>query len=99
MELIDEDISNSDELIDRYIIDITLPVGSSIKKTNLKGIFNFTEVSMRIEAQCRPGFVGEFCLTDESKSQPLKISVSSINSLNCWYDGNNRRRSPNLLVR
>ncbi len=46
MELINKDTSNSDELVDRYIIDITLPVGSSMKKTNLKGIYKFTEVSM-----------------------------------------------------
>ena len=63
LELIDSDQTSPDELIDRYILDLNITRGSNITRTNLRGVFNITELNITFLAQCMPGYTGIFCET------------------------------------
>ena len=59
LEMIDFDPNNEDDLIDRFIINITVPIGSSITELNVTGIFGFAEISVSFEARCKSGYTCE----------------------------------------
>ena len=82
LELIDFDLRNSDDLIDRYILDLNITRGSNITRNNLRGIFNITELNVTFQAECLPGFTGSFCQTtiqspEQSSDITATIAISS----------------------
>ena len=78
LELIDFDAPNEDDLIDRFIIDVTVPIGSSIDRYNVRGIFGFAEVSVNFEARCKQGYTCEFYETEvESNFSLLGVIFGS----------------------
>ena len=75
LEMIDFDRTNEDDLIDRFVIDVTVPIGSSINRYNVRGIFGFAEISVNFEARCKPGHTCEFYTED---AEPESNNVGAI---------------------
>ena len=74
LEMIDFDVPNEDDLIDRFIIDVTVPIGSSIDRYNVRGIFGFAEISVNFEARCKPGYPCEF-YTEDAKPESNNVGA------------------------
>ena len=79
LEMIDFDSNSEDELIDRFVIDVKVPIGSSINKYDVRGIFGFAEISVNFEARCKPGYTCEFYTEDaEPESNNVGATLGSI---------------------
>ena len=63
MELIDLDlpITNPDELIDRFAIDVSIPAGTNTSSTIYQGMFGLAEIRLSFELQCTEDFYGPSC--------------------------------------
>ena len=79
LEMIDYDFNSKDELIDRFVMNVTVPIGSSINKYDVRGIFGFAEISVNFEARCKPGYTCEFYTEDaEPESNNVRVILGSI---------------------
>ena len=63
IEMIDVD-EDEDELIDIFIVDLILQANTSSDQPNRRGVNNIASMSLQFEAQCLPGFTGDFCMAD-----------------------------------
>ena len=63
IEMIDVD-EDEDELIDIFIVDLILQANTSSDQPNRRGVNNIASMSLQFEAQCLPGFIGDFCMAD-----------------------------------
>lgn len=73
LEMIDDDPGgiNTDDLIDIFIVDMILQAtSSSSTQLNLTGINNISAMSFQFEAQCLPGFTGNFCTSAGTTPMP-----------------------------
>ena len=79
LEMIDYDFNAKDELIDRFVMNVTVPIGSSINKYDVRGIFGFAEINVNFEARCKPGWTCEFYTEDaEPESNNVRVILGSI---------------------
>ena len=61
-ELIDDDYTtNPDELIDRFAINVSMPVGTESSRTTYNGIFGFAIVDASLKLVCAENFYGPNC--------------------------------------
>ena len=74
MELIDRDGYIVDELIDRFVINITSP--ELVNITSL-GIFGLAEMNITTEVTCAPDFTGSFCTLVETTTTENTITKNS----------------------
>lgn len=77
LELIDDDSNspdNPDELIDRLIENVIVPVGSVIRTSGM-GQFGIAETTLRFQAQCRNDFTGEFCNVQVSETPTSRTNA------------------------
>ena len=74
LEMIDFDPNNEDDLIDRFIINVTVPIGNSITELNITGIFGFAEISVSFEARCKSGYT---CESVEADSNNIGVILGS----------------------
>lgn len=61
IEIIDFDSENEDELIDRFVPNITIPVGNTTEQEIYSGIFGLAEIVITTSVTCKAGFMGEHC--------------------------------------
>ena len=61
IEIIDSDGNNDDELIDRFAINVSIPVGSTTERTTYPGIFGFATIDMSFTLTCTENFYGPKC--------------------------------------
>ena len=78
LEMIDFDPNNEDDLIDRFIINVTVPIGSSITELNVTGIFGFAEISVSFEARCKSGYT---CKSVEADSSNIGVILGSFSGV------------------
>ena len=60
IEIIDQDFSDSDDLIDILLIDHSLPVGESFRETYM-GMYGFITMDLSITVLCTENFKGPDC--------------------------------------
>ena len=78
LEMIDFDPNNEDDLIDRFIINVKVPIGSSITELNVTGIFGFAEISVSFEARCKSGYT---CESVEADSNNVGVILGSFGGI------------------
>ena len=61
LEIIDYDYIFFDELIDRFAINVSIPVGSTTERTTYPGIFGFATIDMSFTLTCTENFYGPNC--------------------------------------
>ena len=61
LEIIDHDDINEDELIDRFAINVSIPVGSTTERITYSGIFEFATIDMDFTLTCTENFYGPNC--------------------------------------
>ncbi len=59
-DLVDYDRTNADELVDRFAINVTLAVGSCMRKT-YSGIFSAAEVNISLTLRCAENYYDSDC--------------------------------------
>ena len=65
IELVDADgaSATNHELIDRFAIDVTSPIGSTSGRQTYSGVFGLAEIDLTIELECAVNFYGPNCDT------------------------------------
>lgn len=68
IEILDDDyLGSPDELIDRFVVDISSPFSNATSSAKTySGIFGMAEITMSISVACMPEYTGKFCETFQS---------------------------------
>jgi len=61
IEIVDFDFGNPDELIDRFSINISDPVGPVSERQSYPGVFGLAELELSLRVVCESQLTGDFC--------------------------------------
>ena len=61
IELVDDDNLSPEELIDRFAINVSIPIGTEMERTTYQGIFGFAAIDISFRVVCAEDFYGPNC--------------------------------------
>lgn len=89
VEILELDVTNEDELIDRFAINITNPIGSTSEGQTYSGVFELAEINITFGPECAKNFYGPNCdmfcpkncafddVVDDDADDPTTININT----------------------
>ena len=75
IEILDFDENNLSELIDRFVINVTIPINESTERQNYPGIFGLADIDVSFCTSCKSGVSQE---TTDTGTSPISTSTSAL---------------------
>ena len=75
IEILDFDENNPSELIDRFVINVTIPINESTERQNYPGIFGLADIDVSFCTSCKSGVSQE---TTDTGTSPISTSTSAL---------------------